>query len=538
MADISMMGSSEISEWYRNKTIFVTGGTGFMGKVLVEKLLRSCSVRRIYILMRPKKGVDIRQRLDDMINLQMFDNIRTEQPEMLQKIVPVRGDITMERLGLTDEDESRLADEVEVIFHAAATINFQEPLRVAVNMNMLGTKRVIALAHKMLNIKALVHVSTAFGNCHLSETHEEIYPAPIDPARLIQLTEWFDDDILEEIAPKLVSPRPNTYTYTKALAEHLLVNDSGTIPYSIVRPSIVCGSWREPIPGWIDNMFAFTGLLVGIGKGVLRSLYTTPGITVDFVPVDIAINLMIASAWNTNVKKFRPNAGQDIFCCASGSENPLSGEDLFENLTSAVTKYPFNTPLWYPGGSPKSTNFMHQLHIFFVNVIPAYITDMVLRIMGKKTIAVKLLHRMQKALGVLQYFMLDTWTFHNTNTRSLYQSLCPVDKELFNFDISQLDWKEYIETYQLGIRQYIMKEPMNTLDDAHRRMNRMYWLHCIARLTLMYGAWCIVSSNTAWEVYVGFFNGVSHLLSCVPILVAAENVGALETNALGTNLDL
>ncbi|KAK3848788.1 hypothetical protein Pcinc_044438 [Petrolisthes cinctipes] len=62
------LGVSEITEFYRNKTIFITGGTGFMGKVLVEKLLRSCPVRRIYLLMRPKRGVDVEQRLDDMFN--------------------------------------------------------------------------------------------------------------------------------------------------------------------------------------------------------------------------------------------------------------------------------------------------------------------------------------------------------------------------------------------------------------------------------------------------------------------------------------
>lgn len=67
------LGVSEITEFYRNKTVFITGGTGFMGKVLVEKLLRSCPVRRIYLLMRPKRGVDVEQRLDDMFNYKVND---------------------------------------------------------------------------------------------------------------------------------------------------------------------------------------------------------------------------------------------------------------------------------------------------------------------------------------------------------------------------------------------------------------------------------------------------------------------------------
>ena len=68
---MASLGSSDVAEWYRDRTIFITGGTGFMGKVLVEKLLRSCPVKRIYLLMRPKKGVDVRQRVEDMFNFKV-----------------------------------------------------------------------------------------------------------------------------------------------------------------------------------------------------------------------------------------------------------------------------------------------------------------------------------------------------------------------------------------------------------------------------------------------------------------------------------
>ena len=87
-------------------------------------------------------------------------------------------------------------------------------------------------------LQSMIHVSTAYSNCHLPEIYEELYPAPIDPGRLIQLTEWLSDPILESLTPSLVEPRPNTYTYTKALAEHLLVNDGGNLPICVVRPAI------------------------------------------------------------------------------------------------------------------------------------------------------------------------------------------------------------------------------------------------------------------------------------------------------------
>lgn len=57
---------SNIAEFYRDRSIFITGATGFMGKVLVEKLLRSCpDIKTIYLLMRPKKGQDIHHRLTE-----------------------------------------------------------------------------------------------------------------------------------------------------------------------------------------------------------------------------------------------------------------------------------------------------------------------------------------------------------------------------------------------------------------------------------------------------------------------------------------
>ena len=56
---------------------------------------------------------------------QLFDNIKATQPEVLKKVKPVKGDITMEGLGLSDSDEAMLAREISIVFHAAATINFQ-----------------------------------------------------------------------------------------------------------------------------------------------------------------------------------------------------------------------------------------------------------------------------------------------------------------------------------------------------------------------------------------------------------------------------
>ena len=59
---------------------------------------------------------------------------------------------------------------------------------------------------------------------------------------------------------RLVGKCPNTYAYTKAIAEQLLREEHGDIPLAIVRPSTVTAAFKEPMPGWIDNINGPTGL--------------------------------------------------------------------------------------------------------------------------------------------------------------------------------------------------------------------------------------------------------------------------------------
>lgn len=58
-----------MADFYRDRSVLITGATGFMGKVLVEKLLRSCpGLSKIYLLMRPKGGHHVDARLDELLN--------------------------------------------------------------------------------------------------------------------------------------------------------------------------------------------------------------------------------------------------------------------------------------------------------------------------------------------------------------------------------------------------------------------------------------------------------------------------------------
>lgn len=111
-----------ITEFYKDQEIFVTGGSGFMGKVLIEKLLRSCTgIKVIYVLIRPKKGKSIEERIAALKELPLFVPLKKSNPKMLEKMVGIPGDVTKLNLGISDEDMKRM-ENVSIIFHSAASV--------------------------------------------------------------------------------------------------------------------------------------------------------------------------------------------------------------------------------------------------------------------------------------------------------------------------------------------------------------------------------------------------------------------------------
>lgn len=190
---------TSIPKLYADRSVFITGGTGFMGKVLVEKLLRSCpGIKNIYLLIRPKKGQETAARLNDLLNapvivvflhfsiypykplvyFQLFDTIRKERPNDLNKVIPICGDITAPELGISESDQvcnfcalhyllftnqpvpylqALLFSNVSIVFHSAATVKFDEKLKLSVTINMLGTKRLVQLCHQMLQLDVRRH---------------------------------------------------------------------------------------------------------------------------------------------------------------------------------------------------------------------------------------------------------------------------------------------------------------------------------------------------------------------------------------------
>lgn len=159
----------DIKSFYKNKNVFVTGATGYLGKVLIEKLLRDCAdMGKMFIMLRASSENDAKTKFDKFKKSAIFDIIKKENPSAMEKIHLIVGDmLSANNLKLSDEDITLLTKEVHVIFHCAASVRFDETLKFAVTLNAKGTQQLLELGKKMKNLEAFVHVSTAFSNTNV-----------------------------------------------------------------------------------------------------------------------------------------------------------------------------------------------------------------------------------------------------------------------------------------------------------------------------------------------------------------------------------
>ncbi|CAG4949732.1 unnamed protein product [Parnassius apollo] len=305
MVAITASGNSSIERFYAGSTVFVTGGSGFVGKLLVEKLFRSCNVNKVFLLLRSKKDKNAQQRAKDILMDPVFDSLHKHRPEFVNNVLALEGNVSKIRLGLNSTDWNTLAEQVNFIFHAAATVNFDEPIKIATLTNVRGTREILQLAKSCKNLRSIVHVSTAYSHATKSRVDsavkEQFYESPMPPSVMIELAENMDETKLNSMAQTLMDDWPNTYSFSKALAEEIVRTEARSLPICIVRPAIVVSSYHEPTIGWIDpnNAYGASGLILGKMTGILHTAVANQEIIISFVPVDIVVNTVIAAGWET-----------------------------------------------------------------------------------------------------------------------------------------------------------------------------------------------------------------------------------------------
>ncbi|XP_037298055.1 putative fatty acyl-CoA reductase CG5065 [Manduca sexta] len=399
-----------VTDFYDGRSVFLTGVSGFLGKVILEKLLFSCkNIDKVYVMIREKKGVSVEERFRDIIDLP-----------------------------------------VSVVFHSAAKIKYNQQLDEALNNNFEGTRRVLELCRKMPRIKSFVHVSTAYSNMDREVIDEVVYPAPAalrDVYASIKQHGVTDEKLIQ----KILNGKPNTYVFSKALAENMLVEQHGDIPTTIIRPSTVAAAVNEPMPGWVDNWFAVTGITHVTGSGYNRVIYGHKSNILDVIPVDYVSNLAIVSAARNKKSKEIP-----VYNCCSSSCNPINFGELFTYVrdynvaNNNYDMYPtlfFSEKIWI-------VNFL----TFLLQMLPAKIADVYLKAKGQQPRYAKLQSKVIQIRNLQNNFSVRSWVIKSERTRSLYSSLSPEDKQEFPFDPKLIDWKKFSAVYCYGIRRFLLKK--------------------------------------------------------------------------------
>ncbi|CAB3252613.1 unnamed protein product [Arctia plantaginis] len=471
-------GAPQLPRFYAGREVLITGATGFMGKVLLERLLSQCpEVGRLHLLIRDKRGESAHKRLAHLKQSQVFDNIRAHHPHQLDKLAVVSGDATLPQLGLDDYTIAQLR-EVSLVFHNAATVKFWEPLRVAVSQNVTSAVNVMDLCDKLPALEALVHVSTAFTNAELQDVEERVYEMGVQPRDLLEVLDALTPETIDQLTPKLIHPKPNTYVFTKALAEVVIAQrQNRKYSVTIFRPSIVISAHRAPFPGWIEGLSGATGVVVGAGQGVLRVFHIKNDAKADVVPVDVAIDNMLAVGWETATD--RPVETRVYYC--GSEEHTLLWTDIRAEILRSGAVYPFDNVLYYPFAFGFQNRYVYKMLEILMQTIPLCTADYLMTLFGIKqpVSLIKIARRLSAMSHALGTITCHEWRFSYDNMRRLRERLQKTDGHLFYLDIRAVNWQEHISNYHRGARRYLLRQEDTGLPRARRHMNRLRRMHYV-----------------------------------------------------------
>ncbi|KAF7267479.1 hypothetical protein GWI33_019312 [Rhynchophorus ferrugineus] len=479
------METSKIQDFYKGARVFLTGGTGFMGKALIEKLLRDTEVETIYILVREKKGKTSHMRIDELFDDVVFERLKSQEPNCKNKVQPIAGDCSIAGLGLSIIDRQRLITDVDIVLHVAATVNFNQHIKLAYNINVRATRDVLDLAREMTNLKSIVHVSTAYSNCIRDHIEEKIYDVPLDSSDLEVMLDKMTKHESELYTETLLGEWPNTYTFTKALAESMVKNRGNGLPIGIFRPSIIISTYKEPVPGWIDNLYGPTGITAGTVSGIIRTALCDGEKIADLIPIDTCVAAILASTWDIKERHSKKNDDKiPVYNYVSSVENPLYWNEFLNINYQECLKWIPEKAIWYPTITITNNKYFYYLMTFLYHTFPALLFDLASLAVGGKPRLLSLYKKVHKFTTILLFFSTKEWSFSNKNVQGLWLTLNKSDRDLFPFSMGQVQWLTYLRNYTPGIRRYLLKESYSSLQQSQKRCKRLEIMHNVLKITL------------------------------------------------------
>ncbi|MHB8660128.1 MAG: SDR family oxidoreductase [Solirubrobacteraceae bacterium] len=283
------------------RSVLLTGATGFVGMELLARYLEH-DHRPVIALVRAADDSAARRRVEEVLE-NLFGRAAGRR---LDRVQAVAADLSQPHLGLSASRRDRLAEEVDMIVHSAASVSFTLPLAEARRINVEGTRRMLELAELAQargGLRRYAHISTAYvAGSHCGSFCER------------------DLDVGQAFH--------NSYEQSKFEAEQL-VRSHAHIPHTILRPSIVVGDRHS---GWTAAFNVLYWPLQAFARGLFKTVPANPSAPVDVVSIDYVADAIHALCE-------LPDAASATYHLIAGAQASTIGE-----IAGAASRY-FGRPL-------------------------------------------------------------------------------------------------------------------------------------------------------------------------------------------------
>ncbi|TDH09243.1 hypothetical protein EPR50_G00084740 [Perca flavescens] len=158
-----------------------------------------------------------------------------------------------------------------------------------------------------------------------------------------------------------------------------------------------------------------------------------------------------------------------------------------------------------PNVNLRSNSFTNQYWTTVSHTLPALIYDGYLRLTGSKPRMMKTITRLHKAMMVLEYFTSHSWVWNNDNVGMLIAQMSPEDKKVFNFDVRQLHWAEYMESYCMGTKKYVLNEELSGLPAARKHLNKLRNIRYTFNTILVVFIWRVFIARSLMARNIWYF---------------------------------
>ncbi|KAE9620604.1 hypothetical protein Lal_00019252 [Lupinus albus] len=490
------MELGSILHFLQDKSILITGATGFLAKILLEKILRvQPNVKKLYLLLRAADAKSATHRLHtEIIGKDLFRLLKEKMGAnfnsfISEKLTLVPGDISREGLGLEDSIlREEIYNETDVIINLAATTNFDERYDISLGLNTFGVKYTIDFAKKCTKLKVLIHVSTAYvcgegeglileKSYHLGDSLNGVTGLNIDleeKAVHDKLRELHQQNATENEIKKAMKDLgitrankygwPNTYVFTKAMGEMVVEELRGNLSVVIIRPSIVTSTFKEPFPGWAEGIRTIDSLAVAYGKGKLTCFLGDPKALVDAIPADMVVNAMLVAMVN-----HANHPSDTIYHVSSSVRKPLRYGDIQDYGYTYFTAKPWINKDGKPVKVGKCIvlknmdSFRRYMFIRYVLLLKGLELANTAFCQYFKGAYLDLNRKIQIVMRLVELYkpyLFFKGAFDDMNTEKLRMAAREggVETDLFYFDPKVINWDDYfLNTHLPGAAKYIYK---------------------------------------------------------------------------------